>query len=259
MEPIMPEKKHAEGSGLKNKLEELSNLPGETPLDKDQAWEKLYLVLHKRQNRNISIWYWAAAGCLVVSFLMFRILETNKTRNLIKYNSPITLTKIQANPSQPAKKPNPILADEVVSKNKQVIQEKAEIKQGKSVLSIRTIKNDRLIINRTNSLLPAKPGPAQMVTVNQLTAPPPLRSNLAISPYDQATTRTDPLISKRKLRVVHVNELDEPAEQDNKWVRNSSRLSLQIQLIGRAIPQNNSMESNHSEYGTLKINLPSPN
>ncbi len=259
MEPIMPEEKHADGAGLKNKLEELSALPGESPMDKNLAWDKLYLHLRKRQNRNITIWYWAAAACLVISLIMASILETNKTGNPVNYHAANAVTQHRPNPEQLAKKQNPILRDETVSNNMKGIQEIIEKKQGRSVLSIHSQKNNRSIVHSNISLWKAKPESAQIVTVNQLPTPTLAHEGLAISLYDQGKTKTNPLIAKGKLRVVHVNELDEPSGEDHKWVRNSGRLSLQIQLIGQTIPQNSYMESGHSEYGILKISLPSSN
>ncbi len=259
MEPIMPEEKHAESSGLKNKLEELSTLPGESPMDKNLAWDKLHLLLHKSQNRNIKIWYWAAAACLVISLIMASILETNKTGNPVNSHAANAVTQHRTNPEQLAKKQNPILRDETVSNNEKGIQKIIEKKQGRSVIAIQSEKNNHSIVRSNISLWTAKPESAQVLMVSHVPTPPLPQAGAAISLHDPATTKTNPFIAKGKLRVVHVNELDEPPPEDHKWVRNSGRLSLQLQLIGQNIPQNNYMESGHSENGILKISLPSSN
>lgn len=65
MEPNMQNKKHGKNS-WSDKLEDTTSLPALLLEDKNAAWEKLHTRLQQKLRRSNSLWYWAAAACILL-------------------------------------------------------------------------------------------------------------------------------------------------------------------------------------------------
>ncbi len=62
----------------KNKLEDVDSLSAETFTDKNAAWEKLHSRLRQKPSRVRTVWYWAAAACLLLVFILPIIIAGKK-------------------------------------------------------------------------------------------------------------------------------------------------------------------------------------
>ncbi len=250
MELNMLDEKHHNQIDLKNRLEELSALPGETAMDKDLAWDKLYMRLHKKPKHRINGWYWTAAACVLLTIFLLRIIGLNKEKNLVKNNSENTQIHSAMALQQPVKETNPMEAEMPVAKNKRTIQTNIQSAH----------KNPNSLLTRNgNSRHQLNDVPLSVRNSDQMPIQPPLQPNPVLVLNTAATAKAVPSISKKKLRVVHVNELDEPAEEDYTLVKNSGRHAFRIKWTEQHVPLNTSIETDHSGYAILKINLSSPN
>jgi hypothetical protein len=232
----MSDEKHHDLPGLKNKLETLSFLPEEPPMDKNDSWEKLYIRLHQKPNRKPFRWYWPAAACLLLAFSLFAWMKTNTKKN----------------EATPADQNNLVVSRAATPpQNKKFIQPAP-------ALAVVKIKNPRRLIpeRKRIRIQPAKPSDP-MVAEAAVTfqapgppGPPPL-------PEIGSVTKTVPFHAKKKLRVVHVNELDEPAEENN-IANNIAHHAVRAKWFGQQQTVNFSPEAGRSGDGILKITL-SPN
>ena len=78
----------------KNKLEEVEGLSGETMLDKNTTWNKLYQRLQPKRRSIKALWYWAAAACLFIAMLFSWLTTSKKQPILVKIELPQAAQKI---------------------------------------------------------------------------------------------------------------------------------------------------------------------
>jgi hypothetical protein len=180
----MLNEKHNEGFGWKNKLGALTGLPGEAALQKDAAWEKLHSRLQEKPRRNKAVWYWAAA-CLLIA-LIIPLLITNKKENIVVRKDPPEKQQpviVSTSPAAPALVETPKQVKKIKHENRSIKeQQAADLKA--------LVKQEPVL-------------PVEEKNINNIPVP-------AVT--DTATVAAT-AIAKKKMTVVHINELDSPSPQ----------------------------------------------
>lgn len=200
-----------EQNNWKELLENTGAFPGEIIPGKNEVWEKLYTRLHKKPSRKFPVWYWAAAAFMVVTTtaIIFLTKESDKT------SLPVTL-------SSPANNQQSTITNDVFATGAQ--------DKNDAVTRTQEKKNTLIISHQKNTT-----GKKVEVLNNQLTADSP--KELAIEPvhqpvsqFDSSTQLATETSVKKKLKVVHVNDLGQPMEEstaDNKFAE-GHRFQLKI-------------------------------
>jgi len=188
----MLNEKHNDPFGWKNKLESLTGLPGEAAPGKDAAWEKLQERLQQKPRRNRVAWYWAAAGILLACIIP--LLTANKKEDIVVRSKTQPQNKI----APPLVLPLPV--KETVTAAKEI--EKRQVEN-------RITKDQHITTSKTNL---KKEAPVTVITQTNIEKDPVT----IIIPA--ATTDTAAMVSvaapaKKKLAVVHINELGSPSVQ----------------------------------------------
>ena len=172
----------------KNKLETLNCLPGEAAPEKDALWEKLNGRLQQKPAANKAKWYWMAAGLLPL--IIIALTMVSKTENVPAKQQMVKNKNTKATPSYllPASTEAVTLSVSAsVEKKQPVVVINSKVK---SKIFIDTIRaNDADV-----ALLPEKVKP-EIPTIN-------------IPPVDTVVTVSTTAVAKKKLQVIHLNELE---------------------------------------------------
>jgi hypothetical protein len=232
-----------EPDGWKNKLDRLDNLPGEPWTGKSAAWDTLYARMHQKPKRKAGPWWLAAAifGLLVlISFL----LTYKKAPPLVKNNS----LPVHVEPPAPA----PVLPERTAS---------VPFARRSPAESALVIKSTPVNNNHQPAIKPRVPQPAGLPPGGN--SPPDTMAMLQTGTLPLATNTPLPagtaLQPKKKLQVVHINELNGPAEQDTPLVRGSNKRLFRISLPKMDMSSSASLNKQGDDYDWLKIKIPIQN
>lgn len=221
----------------KNKLEELKAL-GDHGLDKGASWGKLYERLNEKG--SVKNWraYWIGAACiafvLIVSIL-FSHIAPDKIINPVIKPSPAETEKTVANASE----------------------KRNETKRADAVLIGKTaIPADKKAAGRTRKFFRAE----GLLRIQVSDTVDRQKSPLVKVEDSVNTEQLSPDLAvrkpeKKKLRVVHVNELGEPLEELTGVEHNISGHYFRIRFADQEVYTNPQI-SNRLEVTSLKINTP---
>jgi hypothetical protein len=190
---MLNENQNNQGS-WKNKFEELEALQDQS-FDKEKAWAKLHNRLGQKNPQKKRIAYWTAAACLVVLVSMGWFFSMDKDVPVAiheqqKQNSPTGRTI--ASPAQPGTKANP----ESTEKKQPAIQPKNKRREILvTPVSINTVSIPDLPIHPDN-IDKSADEIGHTDSIAMATVVPP----------------------KKKLRVIHINELGELTKTPVKFV-----------------------------------------
>jgi hypothetical protein len=196
------------------KLDELEQHP-DAAFSKAAAWDKLYERLEEKPRRKKGLWYVAAAACLlVVAIVSWMVLHTKE---------PLLVKKTTA-PTQP-----------VTAPAQAITVDKAIVEPVTPPLTARQQKNNTAEKHSTViAVKPVRPKLQQTMTVAgnapemiAITAPAVVKIPNAPSVTVVASTPT------KKLKVVHLNELDNSMEDEVKMAKSAGRHSFQVKFNGR--------------------------
>lgn len=167
-------------------LDELTNLPGETTADKTALWQRLESRLQKKPQQTKVVWYWAAACLLICTTIPF-LFRSNSDK--------IPETAIVSNNStskSAISQPNKTVASESIKLNT------TEIKLLPVVGNSQPLRNKiQVIKTKQDPFVSNAPLPLDLIVQdNSLTEIDTLAKTLAIT-------------AKKKISVVHINELEE--------------------------------------------------
>lgn len=194
----------------KNKLEGLSSLPGETRLNKDSSWERLHERLQQRPRMSKAGWYWAAASILLACSIP--LLIKNKNENVVVKTSPLQKQESIVPTEQLQILPLAPLVKASIPEYK-IPVEKISTKEQQETASKNTIQQVELITDAEE--IPA--------------AKDPLVSPIPLSVKDTQGSVAVLAPVKKKLLIVHINEVDPPAVQvfpPSNYVQRSIRMKL---------------------------------
>ncbi len=227
--------------GWKSKLNNLDSLPGETMPGKNEVWEKLHARLGGKKRNRKAIWYWAAAACILFALMIPSLyFKTN--------NPQVSTSQIQKNNTE---------SDSYRKKNssKKVIDEKnsTQIIQPSMVINNR-VKTEVASPKKTRKNIYEKQMnlfrlPDAVSTQNILME---AKSN-SLSPMDTFSSLATSNPVKKKLKVVHINELGDPVETFPGIVRNTDKHSFEFKIADQGIYINPTTASNTSGFTILKI------
>lgn len=221
----------------KNKLEDTNGLSAETLSDKNAAWEKLHNRLRENPNSKKVVWYWVAAACLLLAIFIPLMLVHKNENNVVKNNI------------QKSKESKPQLT-QAESLKKGAIAAISAVNAEKK----KTVKNK--IKNYNNNTITNINKEPSETNNNQMAANEIILSVPAIDSSVVTTVGTVP--AKKKLKVVHINELGDPVEVSSEIAHNTDLHSFQLKLATQEVYDKSSVASNITGIPILKLKT-SPN
>ena len=237
MEYNMSNENHNNLKPWKDKLEALEKLPGDG-FDKAASWEKLYGRLNKKEPRKKLRWFWIAAACLAFALIISMFLFKNTPDK-------ITASAKKSATSQPQK---PVA--KVEAKN-------AEAEKIDSItLQKKAVAIDKIINSKSYKITPVRPllkvRLPDTVSEQNLTLQP---GNHFINPDNTLSHLAIAKPVKKKLQVVHLNELGDPVEEMTGLEKNVSTHYFEIKFANQAVYTNPPV-SKEKRITILKINTP---
>lgn len=214
----MSNENHNNFYNWKSKLEELESLPGEIMPDKNAMFEKIYTRLEGRELHRKPMWYWIAAACVVFAFMISLLITNKKNHQManteLKRNQPEKLasvaTVIRKKKSITIK--NPVLSEKNVAMNSDKKNEKI----------YKNIHKNKAVQLRVSDTVSTQNQIAEIV-------------NDSSQAIDSSTSLVSAIPVKKRLPVVHVNELGDP---DNipQVAHNSEKQSVHfLQLASQEV------------------------
>jgi hypothetical protein len=201
----------------KSKLEEIESLPGET-FNKETAWEKLHERIQEKSGTTNAVWYWAAAACLLLALIIPWLFLANKKESVLVKNNPV-----QKQIPSPGSRLQPGNKDTSVVISLQPTEKKPP--------AFYVEKSNKITSLARHIVIPSKiiqdkkeKGEfiTQIITIN------------AAIPVDTAISIVANLPGKKKLRVVHINDLGDPVSEPPNITRYYERRSL-VKFINREV------------------------
>jgi hypothetical protein len=228
----------------KDTVEQLTQLPGEPAFDKSAAWDKLQQRLHKKTVAKKIIWYRLPAACLLVGFLAAAILVIKQEPNtaaVVSQRKQIMEAVQQPSIIQNENK-NSVITGLLTNTNttKPIVEkkDKKEITATASVTDIATVE----LRNLNKEELP----------LSEIKIVQPLMTDTAASFTSIASA------NKKKLKVVHINELGLPLERETSVAQNHQLLFLQGSYLNNRNLVGNLHTESYSNTAIFSIKLSSP-
>ncbi|HYM94972.1 MAG TPA: hypothetical protein VET23_12580 [Chitinophagaceae bacterium] len=196
----------------RNKLDNLEQLPGEM-FNKELAWDKLHYRMQGNKGDKKIWWHWMAAACLLFALLIIGLNYPKNNPQISNNETTITASKRTGNS---------------VSTNVEKIGGQ-NIKTG-----LRTYANAVTVINKSHqtnrTVIPAE-------TINKTSSNDTvsIRMNVETGNIILQTINTTPMTAmtfpaKKKLKVVHINELGDPITESSDMVRSPDIHTFQVKL-----------------------------
>jgi predicted ThiF/HesA family dinucleotide-utilizing enzyme len=207
-------------------LDDPEHFAGETIRDKNVAWEKLYSRLHEKSRGKFVGWYWAAASILILITSGLLLVVNTGTRQGIAAKGRSSVRKQAAIVTQKKEdvqpKENNYAQLKPRQKNHLIVEERRKIRAD----ALQPV-NNHLILDSVN----------QQMT--ELIGSRPV----AIDTIKTIATAAAP---KKKLRVVHINETGQPAEEPmvNNRFSDTHVFGFKILIHDNYDPINNNFSNN---------------
>ncbi len=217
----------------KNKLETLNCLPGEDAHEKDALWEKLNGRLQQKPAANKARWYWMAAGLLPL--IIIALTMVSNTESVLLKQETVKDKNAKATPSylQPASKEAVTFsASASVEKKQPVAVINSKVKSKTFVDTIRASDADVIVLPEKVKI---------DITTNN------------IQPVDTVVTVALTATAKKKLQVIHLNELETYPAQFTEPINYAQNIKS-----GKKKITNFSLASQENTFG-FKIKLSSKN
>ena len=235
MEFIMSNETPNNETGWRNKLDELKNLPGEMVPDNNALWERLYERITPERKSRKAKWYWLAAA-----FLSFALLASF-------YFIGKTSKEIKANVGQPVAQSNPAIA--TPSAKAQSRKTSAIAAENTVSISNRKLdKKDKKIIQKQTHLLhltdTVSSGNLVQAINNDSVKIVKLSHDLVVN-----------IPAKKKLKVVHVNELGDKVEEFPSIEPNVSLHYFRVKFANQQV-YTSPPSSNENTNGILELKTP---
>lgn len=224
------------GLHWKSKLDALKSLPAEA-FDKEASWEKLHSRLHKKTGEKKVWWYWAAAAC-ILAIIFSALFLSNKKENILVKNDLIQT------------KPKSSILLLPVNNNADIPVAISPIAVEK-ISTVRPYKNhDKIIISSDHRSLTHE-NIAIKKDKEEFTEA--LLLNNTIAPVDSQISIVTIIPVKKKLPVVHINELGETPQEPPVTARRTEFHSLQLKLGGQEVYESHSANPGSAGFTILTI------
>lgn len=223
----------------KNRLEELDSLPGETFSGKTAAWEQLHQRLRGNRRRRKAAWYWIAAASLV--FIMLVQWDRSKT-GTVDVNIKSEKTQIKSPLVQPA------------AGSKRGEERNAAVFAPVSINAEKNIEQRRKKVTIPVIDIARNSDSEVYISVSQARKDVELISN-AVIPIDTSIVAITPTIVKKKLKVIHINELGTPVEDEAKDDRYAERPKFHKRFSSQDIFTNTEDNSHNLSNDLFKLKL----
>lgn len=190
METGMPE--HNLGKhNWKSSLEDVSIMSDKLLADKNATWEKLHDRLNHKSGRIKVVWYWIAAACLLTAVTLFKVLPFKLPSEVVK-SDVLKMPLKQGVPLRPSKGSEMVTVSTSPTRHVSISAPSVQT-TAKKFLRKKVIR-EQVVPIVINDKKVEKDYPAVIATdsIDRI-------ESIAIVPV------------KKKLRVIHINELD-PAE-----------------------------------------------
>ena len=233
----MLNEKQTDTVGWKKKLEDMDSLPGEAPAGNHVAWEKLHNRLHEAPGRKKTAWYWAAACLLLLAAFPFVIRKASiqaPLKDLVHQKQLLT-------PAAPV-----VLID---AARQPLITSKSIVKNKARSFTINP--------NRHNSIKDTvRQQEAMVVTALQ-------PDTLTNQPDEDSAGKTPAVVTtaavKKKLPLVHINELGKQEQENAKFASHNSWPSFQIKFLNQDNTSGATLPAVNAAQDMLKIKIPLKN
>lgn len=207
----------------KQKLENIDDFPTGMRMNKENAWSKLDAKIQRQPKRRKAFWYWVAAACLLPLLLLLFPTLHHKENNIVKES---THTNNIVKPS--VKERMPVQKEVVISKAiVPVVRKKALTEKSINVISNTEKKQVSTLTLGNDS------------TTQNIAAITTIQSDS----NDAKAIASTKLI--KKLKVVHNNELNDPAEAAPLLAHTLSVHSFPLQ-IARGEVHGNDVKAIHN-------------
>jgi len=234
----MANEKQTDSFTWKSRLADLDSLP-EEPVDKNAAWEKLHSRLHQKPARTKAAWYWAAACLLLLMVLSFLI---------VKQSGNTTGPSIVQQKNAPA-------APLHVTKVRQLVKEQPVVISIAPVIKV--------------PLLPVAERPGhnnhtgkRKLLLQRLSIAggrQDIKSVQVVVPADTTVVLVAAAPVKKKLPVVHINELGKQEQENAKFATHTDRSSLRIKWLSQENYPATDLPPANTDRELLKIKIPLKN
>lgn len=219
----------------KSKLEELESLPGET-YNKEASWEKLHERMQGKRSNKKAIWYWAAAACLLFALFMPWIFSKENENTLVKNNSEQKQIQTPTSHLMPANN-----KDSIAVISSPPVEKKLPVNPVESAIKIIT-PVDHTSLTFENAAI--KKDKEEFIE--------PKINNNGLPLLDTQINIIAIVPEKKKLRVVHINELGDPVEESSAMARKTEIHSFQLKLANQEVFVNPSVASGKTGFILLK-------
>ncbi|MGZ5133631.1 MAG: hypothetical protein ACXWCG_00720 [Flavitalea sp.] len=229
----MSHERSNEGFHWKNKLDEFDGTGTQPVLDKAASWEKLQGRLLQKANKKKFVWYWiAAASIILIAGMQFIDFNDNPVNTVSRETPGSQDTSVDSLVSIPPDQ-IPMFRETIVKK------EKSMIKTQKKQLPV----IDPQLKNRVHF-------PVQLDTF-EIESP-----NTAVTIFNAVDTSmiVSTLPAKKKLRVVHINELGKSVQEEIQFTRNTPSPATQLTPFNQGALPGFSLSRNASD-NIVKIKI----
>jgi hypothetical protein len=204
----------------KDKLDDTDSLSSATLTDKNAAWEKLHSRLHRQPRRSRAIWYWAAAACILIAIIAPLLTTDKKQAELVTNNTlPVTTNKASVPQQLPVQENVSTVVPAVDNSNTVTIQKDQPVNHKKVITGNAPVQpaiDPVLFIEQKNMLA------TQTITVSPVQIPVTETTTVAVT-------------VKKKLKVVHINELGDPVSAPRNMVHPDEYSVIQFRLINQQV------------------------
>jgi len=207
----------------RDKLDKLENLPGEN-FNKEVAWNKLHQRLHKKSSAKKFAWYWVAAAILLL-ILAIPFLTYHKKESAIAKKDALTITRQQIDkPSLTNDKIYVVKIINVTSSKKKNSTVNRNSVQRNSTVTNKDLESKFRISDTVSTQLSSVELPNALQPIDTL------KKNIVLITQPQ----------KKKLKVVHINELGEADEEQPTTVRSTDTHAFQLRFANQEVFVNHS-------------------
>jgi hypothetical protein len=191
----------------RDKLEDLDSVPGKA-FNKEVAWDKLYSRLRGKQSHKKIGWYWIAAACSVIVLMIALVTRYTNKRGVSKVETTMKQTMKTNNPAPTVDRSNSDKNTIVAIRPKDESITPSHKSEAKLHARVVEVGHAVMPINSAN-----------IKSENAAIIPLPITNNLT------AAQAPPP---KKKLNVVHINELGDPVIEDPDVVRSLDKHKLKF-------------------------------